>query len=78
MGTFAVNELLYDAEQESVSCDPEDLHENELPGKEIHQEEDRTWKRVVEWNEWSVKAGPLLHRGEPIKQNKDNNSPVFS
>ncbi|WRT68420.1 uncharacterized protein IL334_005396 [Kwoniella shivajii] len=71
-GVFGVHELLLNGEQPSVTCEEEELHSNEAVGIDYIADKDGVWRGILEQGSgkngkgWSVKAGPIHHREEPI------------
>jgi len=61
-GKYAAHELLR-AGDVPTPCSPGDLHENEVPGRDIFAAEDGTWPAVDSTVDgWRIAAGPLAHR----------------
>lgn len=61
-GMYSAHELLR-KEDSLTSCQPEELHGNESPGKDIHCDEDGLWRNFEEEDGIQVDAGPIVHRG---------------
>lgn len=62
-GKYAAHELLFEDESPSVSCDLDELHENEVPGRDIRAGEDGLWRTFEQSNGFEIHAAPLVHRG---------------
>jgi len=60
-GKYCAHELLRKGDS-LTSCQPEELHDNESPGKDIHCDEDGLWRNFEEDDEIQVDAGPIVHR----------------
>ncbi len=61
-GKFRTHELLVN-DDPTTSCEDSDLHENELPGRDIYCDEEGHWKAFESADGFVVDAGSLLHRG---------------
>jgi ribonuclease Z len=61
-GKYCAHELLRKGDS-VTSCEPEDLHEHEDPGRDIHCDEDGLWRDFEDDDGIQVDAGPIEHRG---------------
>ncbi len=62
-GRFAVHELLH-SDDEPYPSGPDDLHGNELVGRDIFCGEDGFWRGFEKSDGFEIDAGPILHRGK--------------
>lgn len=60
-GVYAVHELLLSGE-EATPCTSEQMHVNEVSGKNLWKGE-RDWRGVMDETHLSIDAGEISHRG---------------
>ncbi|KZW00656.1 hypothetical protein EXIGLDRAFT_761472 [Exidia glandulosa HHB12029] len=61
-GKYEANELLSTGDTPTTNA-PEELHDNEAPGRDFYAAADGTWPAFERTHDgWSISAGPLVHR----------------
>ena len=62
-GKYAAHELLLDHDK-ATTCEEHEMHQNEIPGRDIRVNPDGRWNHFEDSQGVQVDAAPIVHRGE--------------
>jgi ribonuclease Z len=61
-GKYAAHELLFEGDAPTI-CGESDMHQNEIPGRDIRINADGRWNHFEDSHGVRVDAAPIVHRG---------------